>query len=91
MLETIREFGLEELRAQGEEAVTREAHAGYLLALAERADPALFGPDQVHWLAVLDAEHDNARAALAWALDRHAAEIALRLAAALRRFWTMRG
>ncbi|MGH2535386.1 MAG: tetratricopeptide repeat protein [Thermomicrobiales bacterium] len=91
MLETIREFGLEELRVQGEDAAIRGAHAGHVLALAERADPALFGPDQVRWLDVLEVEHDNARAALAWALERHAAETALRLSAALRRFWATRG
>jgi tetratricopeptide (TPR) repeat protein len=62
-------------------------HAAYYLALAERAEPELRGPQQVQWLDRLEAEHDNLRAALAWALDQRAAEVALRLGAALRQFW----
>jgi predicted ATPase len=37
ILETIREFGLEQLAASGEEAETRDAHAAYFLVLAERS------------------------------------------------------
>lgn len=61
------------------------------LLLAEQAAPALAGPDVVSWLARLDAEHGNLRAALRWTLDRGDAPAALRLAGALGRYWAHRG
>ncbi len=91
MLETIREFGREELTASGEEADLRRAHAVEFLALAERAEPELDGPEQVLWLARLDAELDNLRAALAWARERREVAIGLRTASALVQFWHVRG
>ncbi|MDP9371880.1 MAG: protein kinase, partial [Chloroflexota bacterium] len=91
MLETIREFGLEHLAASGEETAVRQAHAAYVLALVERAEPALTGPEQGIWFDRLEIEHDNLRAALAWTLDRRAADVALRLGAAPWRFWSARG
>lgn len=91
MLETIREYALELLAERGELGGLQRAHATYYLTLAEAAEPALRGGDQELWLARLEAEHDNLRQALAWALDQHAAEYALRLGAALWRFWDKRG
>jgi predicted ATPase/transcriptional regulator with XRE-family HTH domain len=91
MLETIREFGLERLAAAGDGPELRRRHTAWCLALAERAEPELTGPDQARWLARLDAEHANLRAALGWAHDQHDAETALRLGGALHRFWNLRG
>ena len=91
MLETIREYGLEALTANGEGEDARQAHAGYFLSLAEEAEPALKGPLLVPWLERLEQEHDNLRAALQWALEGGRAEIALRLGIALERFWVVRG
>ena len=90
MLETVREYGLERLAASGEEAATRGAHAACYLALAERAEPELTGPEQAAWLDRLETEHDNLRAALAWTLD-HDPSAAARLVGALWRFWWIRG
>ncbi|HVG96375.1 MAG TPA: tetratricopeptide repeat protein, partial [Chloroflexota bacterium] len=70
LLETLREFAQEALRAGGEEERARRRHAAYFLELAERAEPALSGPDQAAWLGRLEREHGNLRAALGWALDR---------------------
>jgi predicted ATPase/class 3 adenylate cyclase len=95
MLETIREYGLEALSAGGEMQVTRQAHADYYLRLSEEAEPELGGPEQVAWLERLERERDNLRAALHWFLEDEGTELspemALRLAAALERFWVIRG
>lgn len=91
MLQTIREFGLEELAISGEEAEIRAAYAGFFLALAEESHDRLFAPGYERVLARLDAEHDNIRAALTWALASGATETGLRLARALDNYWTLHG
>jgi predicted ATPase/DNA-binding CsgD family transcriptional regulator len=90
LLETIREFGREQLAAQGELESVREAHAAWCLALAEEAEPHLGGPQQSAWLARLETEHDNLRAALTWWYEQGNARQGLRLATALLRFWDTR-
>ncbi len=91
MLETVREFGLERLATSGEEAATRDAHAAWCLSLAERAEPALQGPEQLAWLDRIEAEQPNLRAALAWSLAGDDPEPGRRIAAALGWFWWTRG
>jgi predicted ATPase/class 3 adenylate cyclase len=92
MLETIHEYAREKLEESGEAEAVRRAHAEFFLALAEEAEPELWGPEDVEWLERLEAEHDNMRAALSWALEREEdAELVLRLAGALWRFWEARG
>lgn len=91
LLETIREYGRERLDASGEAGLLYQRHAIYFQDLAERAEPALVGPDQAHWLDQLEREHDNLRAALFWSVAAEEAEMAQRLAAALWWFWARRG
>jgi predicted ATPase len=91
MLETIREFGLEQLEFHGEANDTRQRHADYFLALAEAAVPHLETSDETAWLDRLKAELDNLRAALRWAVSRGERERGLRLGGALWLFWFMRG
>jgi predicted ATPase/DNA-binding XRE family transcriptional regulator len=90
MLETIREFGLEQLAASGEAEEMRQRHASFFLSLAEEVEPALHGPKQLAGLERLEAERDNLRLALGWSLA-HDPDVALRLVAALWRFWYARG
>ncbi|HET8629556.1 MAG TPA: tetratricopeptide repeat protein, partial [Thermomicrobiales bacterium] len=94
LLEPVRQYAAERLAREpagpGLEAALRVRHAAYFLALAEAAGPELFGPAQPVWLARLEAEHDNLRAALRRALARGEATVALRLASALGEFWTTR-
>ncbi len=91
MLETIREYGLEQLVTSDEEVTIRDAHTAFFLSLAEEAEPELTGPRQGDWFDLLELEHDNLRTALSWALNRREANVALRLGAALGRFWMARG
>ena len=91
MLATIREYGLERLAACAEVENTRAAHAAYFLALAEKAELALVGPEQGAWLPRVEIEHDNLRLALAWLRDHGGSEEYLRLTGALSGFWEIRG
>jgi predicted ATPase/DNA-binding CsgD family transcriptional regulator len=91
MLETIREYGLEQLATSGEHDVIQRRLAAWSLALVEPGFTGFFGPEHRRQLARLDADHDNLRAVLGWALDRGEAEIAQRLVYALSRFWYVRG
>lgn len=90
LLYTIRRYAYGKLRASGEDAAAEAAHAAFFLDLAERAEPGLYGPDQVAWLDRLDGEIDNLRAALDWAATQDD-ETGLRLAGALWRFCYLRG
>ncbi len=61
------------------------------MALAEAAESGLWGPDMAVWLDRLETEHENLRAALRWSVGHGEAETALRLGAALARFWQLCG
>jgi predicted ATPase/class 3 adenylate cyclase len=106
LLHVIREYALEQLEAcdgldehdghdehdeRAEPEALRRAHAVYFLALAERAESELTGPDVGAWMDRLEREHDNLRAALGWAQTRAEVDTGLRLVAALWRFWWVRG
>ena len=91
MLQTIQEFGREQLAASGEMEAVKEAHASLFLSLAVEAEPHLRGRDAVVWLERLETEHGNLRAALAWLRKRDDGQGAVHMAAALWRFWWLRG
>src|SRR5579859_3116238 len=87
LLETIREFGLEQLRQAGETGAARRRHFEWCAALAAQAEPNLVGAQQTPWLERLEAEHENLRAALEWSLAGADAAAGLTLAARLGQFW----
>ena len=91
LLEPLREYALEKLMAQGDADALCRSHASYYLALAEAAAANWSTPTVDSWLAQLDIEYDNLRAALQWARDGGDPTIGLQLAAVLRRFWRSRG
>src|SRR2546430_17567812 len=66
MLDTIREYAIEQLDASGEGNEVRRAHAAFCLVLAEEGDASFTGSERALWLARFDAEHDNFRQALDW-------------------------
>jgi predicted ATPase/class 3 adenylate cyclase len=91
MLETIREFGREQLAESGEQAELLRRHALEFARFAEEADAGLRGDDQLLWFERLETEHDNLRAALDSSLAAGDDETALRLGGALGWFWYAHG
>jgi non-specific serine/threonine protein kinase len=101
LLETVRQYAEQRLDDAGDARAMRRRHVAWCLALAAEAAAAMDGPQEPGWLARLEQEHDNLRAALNWSLeqghrleaqDRLAATTtALRLAGTLSRFWELRG
>ncbi|MFL5758711.1 MAG: tetratricopeptide repeat protein [Thermomicrobiales bacterium] len=96
LLETIREFGLERLKADNELDQARRAHALWCLTFVENVAPEFIGPETftpegAAMLSRLAAESENVRAALEWTSEHSEAEIALRLVFAYRIVWFARG
>jgi predicted ATPase/class 3 adenylate cyclase len=91
MLETIREFGQEQLEMEGDLPLVRRRHAEHFLGLAVEAEPHLTAEDQGKWLDRCDREHPNIRAALRWTIETEEADRAQESAGALWRFWQQRG
>ncbi|MDX1667446.1 MAG: tetratricopeptide repeat protein, partial [Saprospiraceae bacterium] len=89
-LETIREYGLEQLEQRDELQRFQRKHAEHFLRVAEEAEPHLTGHDQKEWLDRLEVDHDNFRVALYWAEQQREVETGLRLAGALWRFGGVR-
>ena len=90
MLETVRQYGADRLRAAGETEAVRDRHLDYFLTMAEEGESGL-ERDQDRWRQLLDNDNDNLRGALQWGLDLPDPRRGRRLAAALARFWVIRG
>jgi tetratricopeptide (TPR) repeat protein len=91
MLETVREYGLEQLETLHELDTLRDRHARAFYALAEAAAPHLDGSDPTPYLNQLEADHDNLRAALARLRDVEDVERGLAMVGYLREFWYSHG
>ncbi|MEV0316872.1 BTAD domain-containing putative transcriptional regulator [Streptomyces sp. NPDC050658] len=91
MTGTIQEYAGQRLAEAGESELARRAHLDCFTELAETAEPYLRRAEQLEWLAVLDAEHDNIGAALRGALAAGEAQAAMRLAAGAGWYWWLGG
>jgi predicted ATPase len=91
MLGTIKEYAARRLAEAGESDLAREAHLASFIDLTETAEPYLRRAEQMEWLAVLGAEHENIGAAMRGALAAGEAQAAMRLAAAAGWYWWLSG
>ena len=92
LLEPDRQYAAEWLNQAGCAEPMRDRHLEWYLDLVEQAEPEWWGPRQTDWLERLEDAHENLRAALTWSsTNARDVEAGLRLAAALWRFWDMRG
>jgi predicted ATPase/DNA-binding XRE family transcriptional regulator len=90
MLETIRQYARQKVAQLGESEILRDKHLEYFLNLTETASPYLIKPEQLEWLAQLEADYENIRTALKRASSIDSPVSSLRLCAALGPFWTIR-
>jgi predicted ATPase/DNA-binding SARP family transcriptional activator len=91
MLETLREYAAEQLRALGEEESLRDRHLEAFAELVAHAEPQLDTPKQQEWFERLEIELPNLRSALGWAIERGDAESAVAIAGRLQRLWQVHG
>jgi hypothetical protein len=87
MLETIREYALERLRARGDERIVRRRHANYFRRFAELRAPGFHSAE----IAAADRDYYNIRAALHWALDAGEHMLAAEIASSVFWYWDTRG
>lgn len=91
MLETMREYAAQRLVEAGESDAYRLRFRGWYLDYCEEAGAQLYGPQQGQCMRRLDVEHDNITRALAAASDDDDVDAVYRMAAAIWRFWWIRG
>jgi len=91
LLETIRSFGIRDLRQGGDEHAVRRRHAEAFASLAEQAAPHLPSGDQVRWLDRLGHDHANLTTAIRWSVEQGEVILAQRLAGALWRYFQIGG
>lgn len=91
LLETLRLYALERLRNSGDEPQTRERHMHHFLAFGEEANHGAHSREVRTWLPLVEAELANFRAAIDWAFVNDDLEHALRLAGALRWYFSRLG
>jgi predicted ATPase len=91
MLHTIREYAAEGLAERPDAATLRARHAAHYCDLAEQAAATWTTAEQGEWMARLQGEYDNVRAALRWAQQQGDSVLGLRLVAALAPFWAQNG
>jgi predicted ATPase/DNA-binding SARP family transcriptional activator len=90
MLETIREFAANRLHEHGLIDVVAQAHATYFVTFIERMEANGVGQNTPQWVANIERDHDNLRAALRWLLDHDSVEQAIQLGSVLQNYWYWR-
>ncbi|MDP8930156.1 MAG: winged helix-turn-helix domain-containing protein [Actinomycetota bacterium] len=85
LLEPLRRYGRERLNERGEGVLIERRHAEHYAAVAEQVDIGIRGPNEAHYVALVERELGNLRAAHTWALHHDDVDIALRISAGL--FW----
>jgi non-specific serine/threonine protein kinase len=91
LLEPMRQYAAERLRASGEEAGVRNRHLDWFVRFAVQGDQGLRGAEQDRWLGEIEIEHDNLRTAVDWAdTQEDEGEAALELCGSLALFWYFR-
>ena len=100
MLEILRQWASEQ-QTPGEQAETEARLVQYLLSLTARCDLEIRGEREAYWIARLDAEHDNLRAALVWGIhdaqtktrlpNDPLADAALRICDEIAQYWWLKG
>jgi predicted ATPase/class 3 adenylate cyclase len=92
LLESTRHFALDKLAASGEQREIARRHAGWVAEFVDRSESTYHGTPRLQWLPTVEAEIDNARAAMTWALTEHGdATLAARIAGGLRPLWNDAG
>ena len=91
LLETIRHYAAKKALEAGETELLEQRHAEFFQAYGRTAMNEVVGPDQLEWIARVEAEHDNFRTALDWAVRTGSGSVGLSLIASLGNFWNIRG
>ena len=91
LLETVRRYAARKLAESGEERTVKAKHLNHFVELSELAGPQLEGHGHAEWLARLEPDLDNLRAAMDWGADQGRIEPALRIAESLWAFWSLGG
>jgi non-specific serine/threonine protein kinase len=91
MLESIREFALERLASEAALEEVRRLHAVHYLSWLGKEIPPRLRTAKPNWVSRLDAEYDNVRAAVRWALDHEEISLLVEAGIALTRYGVTRG
>jgi len=89
--ELVRQYLAQYLETSGRAELVQQRHISFFIGLAEVAKQQFRGPEIILWLDRLEQENDNLRAALDYSINQHSTLLALRLGAAIWRFWNYRG
>ena len=91
MLESVRDYGLEKLRARGEEPALRCRHRDHYSRVCQQAWMHWTDSSQPQWFERLEKDHDNLRAALDWCVENEEPETGCAMAANMWLYWEARG
>jgi predicted ATPase len=91
MLEPVRQYAVDHLRATGDDHSTCERHTLWAARFAADGSRNLVTSQQRYWTSVLDGERDNFGAAIGWALDNDRPSLAATIVSSLAWYWFSSG